>query len=286
MRPPTSMEPAVAERFRKLFRAGIRQYGLKPADFANHNHLDDWRIPRFNDERTIKCLCHGVGNERKRNVTKLYEHAFEVNRPLTADWAYRILCMMSTLEKVVAWRAARDPGEDDWLWNMDRARLDEPWGDPHPRVLDWGPAPIAIPDERSAARFAREIARVLTHQRNRLSQPWVKPADEDGVAAMLQTFFDDNRNEMASNFASWYAAVEHQYRVIANYSKSEITRMLIRDGRKSRIEDVPTGHPTLEIHFRWSRKMSEPAHVPNPAEIMYAFLTHDLEHEARDRHGS
>jgi hypothetical protein len=276
------MDSTTIVRFRKMLSAGMSQYGLKPADLADHQHLPERRLPRFNDNRTIKCLCRGIGDQRRRSVTKLYEHAFEAGRSLSPDWGYRMLCMMHVTKKVATWRASRDPGEDDWIWDMDRARLNEPWGDPDPRVYNWGPPPIAIPN-RHAARFAREIARLLTNERNPLRQPWVRHADQDGVAALLQSFFEANQEGMAGNFASWYTAVDLQYCVVVDDSRREITRMRIRDGRKSRVEDVSTGASSFEIHFRGSRQASQGDRLPKPEEVIYALLTHDLDREARDR---
>lgn len=284
MRPITRMEPKAVERFRKMLLAGMSQYNLKPADLAAHSHLPGWMIPRFNDSRTIKCLCRGSRVERKRKVTKDYEHAFETGRSLSADWAYRMLCMVHATKKVAAWRAAHDPGEDDWLWNMDHARLHEPWGDPDPMASGWDPPPIGIPHKYASERLGREIARVLATTKNRVGDPWIRRVDEDDVAILLRLFFDASQKEMAASFASWYGGATSQYHVVIDDSRRETTRMLIRDGRKSYVRDVPTGGDPYEIHFNWSREAPEGDRPPDAGETLYAFLTHDLEQEAHDRY--
>lgn len=284
MRPITRMEPKVVERFRKMLAAGMDQYDLKPADLADHPHLRGWLIPRCDDPRTIKCLCRGSGTERKRNVTKHYEHAFEAGRPLSATWAHQMLCMMHAGKKVATWRAAHDPGEDDWLWDMDRARLHEPWGNPDPMVSDiWEHPPIAIPNEYAAKRFASEIARVLAHTKNAVGTPWIKRVDEEHAAELLRVFFTLNKVELAASFASWYGGACSQYRVAIDDSKLETTPLLIREGRKSSLRYVPTGGDPFEIHFVWSQEAPKCDREPRPEETLYAFLTHSLEQEAHER---
>jgi hypothetical protein len=278
------MDADAVERFREMFTAGMSQYDLKPADLADHRHSAGRMIPRFNDSRMVDCLCRGVGTERKRSVTKQYEHAFESGRPLSADWAYRVLCMLHAAKKVAAWRAARDPGQDDWLWDMDNARLREPWGNPDPMVRDGDLPPIAIPHKYAAEQLAREMAHELANAKNALGASYIRRVDEDGVAVLLRQFFDANQKEMAISFASWYGAAVHQYRVVVNDSKLEKIQMLVREGRKSKVHEVRTGGDPYEIHFSWSREAPEGDRPPDAAGSMYAFLTRDLEQEARGHH--
>lgn len=282
MRPRSRMIPQVVERFRKLLAAGMTQYGLKPADLADHAHLRGRAIPRFNDPRTVECRCCGVGAERRAYAAKLYEHAFEKGRPLSAEWAHRMLCMLHAAKEVAAWRSAHDPGEDDWLWDMDHARLSEPWGNPDPMVMDVHKAPIGIPHDFARKEFAREIARVLANEKSALGMPWIRRGDEKGVADLLSRFFEQNQSDMAAGFAEWYAHAATEYRVVFVPSTRQVTKMLIRDGRKSKVVEVPTGWPSYEVHYRWSKDVPEGREDASPMEAAFAFLTHDLRREPGD----
>ena len=97
MRPTTRMEPAIAERFREMLLAGMKQYGIRPRDLADHEHLDGRQVLRFNDERTIDCLCRGEGGKQRQNVVKLYEHAFEAGRSLSQNG--RTECFASSMRR-------------------------------------------------------------------------------------------------------------------------------------------------------------------------------------------
>lgn len=288
MRPTTRMDRADVESFQQRLRAGMRQYRLKPADLADHPHLRGRAIQRFNDPRTVACLCKGAGVERKACVAKLYEHATAKagTRSLSADWAYRVLCILHASKKVAIWREARDPGEDDWLWDMDHDRLNKPWGDPDPMALGEELPPIGIPHKYAAERFAREIARVLARTKNLVGVPWIKRVDERYVAELLRIFFDKNRLEMAASFASWFGSAASQYRVVFNESKREMTPLLIREGLKSKIVTVPSGGDPYEVRFTWSRDVPDDSRPLRPEDTVYAFLTHDLEREAREHEKS
>jgi hypothetical protein len=285
------METAEIERFQNMLKAGMDQYNLKPMDLAGHNHLrggSGRRIPRFNDSRAIDCLCRGSGLERKQSVRKLYEHAMEKagRRSVSATWAHAILCMLHATKKVADWRASRDPGEDDWLWSMDSARLREPWGEPDPIAMDWGLPPIGIPYKSAAEKFAREIARVLANTKNPVGTPWIKRVDEQGVTELLQIFLATNKVELAASFASWYGSACSQFRVTIDDSKREMTALLVREGRKSRTVLAPTGGDPYSIHFAWTRKEPKSDYEPRPEDTLYAFLTHSLEQEARTNEAS
>lgn len=285
------MSTAEIEGFQKMLRAGMKQYGLKPSDLAEHTHLrggSGRRIPRFNDERSFECLCRGSGLERKRSVRKIYEHATETagRRAISAEWAYAILCMLHATKRAADWRERHDPGEDDWLWDMDRARLREPWGNPDPVVMSEFLPPVAIPNTHAAEKFARAIARILANTKNRIGEPWIKGVDEQHVVELLRSFFSANRTELAASFASWYGGASAQYRVAIDDSKLQMTPLLVRDGRKSQVHYVPTGGDPFEIHFVWSRQASKGDREPRPEETLYALLTHDLEQEARQNHKS
>jgi len=283
VRPTTRMEPVIAERFRDMLLAGMKQYGIRPGDLADHEHLDGRQIPRFNDERTIDCLCRGEGLRKRQSIVKLYEHAFEAGRSLSPEWAYRMLCILHATKKVAAWRAARDPGEDDWLWLMDHARLREPWGDGDPLVRDADAPAVGIPNKYAARHLARTLATLLAGTENTVHQKWIRRADEDGVAALLQQYFEDSREEMAANFSGWYNGAMSQYRVVVNDSKLKMTKLLIREGRTSKIVEVPSGGDPFEIHYAISRHAPKGDREPRPFEALYALLAHDLDQEARDR---
>ncbi len=284
MRQKSRMIPQVVERFRKLLMAGMEQYGLKPADLADHAHLKGRTIARFNDPRTIECLCRGAGKARQANAAKLHEHAVEKGRSLSAEWAHRMLCMMHASKKVAAWRASHDPGEDDWLWNMEHARLSEPWGNPDPMVMEAHKPAIGIPFERARKELAREIARVLANEKNSVGVPWIKRVDEKGVAELLSRFLELNQSDMAAGFAAWHAYASKEYRVVADPSTRPKKQMLVRvDGRKSKVVEVPTGWPTLEVHYRWSKDVPEGREPATDMEATFAFLTHNLQREPGDR---
>lgn len=46
---------------------------------------------------------------------------------------------------------------------------------------------------------------------------------------------------------------------------------------------MPTDGDPFEVHFQWSREAPKGNRSSDAMETLYAFLTHDLEQEARDR---
>lgn len=285
-----------------MFRAGMVQYELKPADLADHLHLrggNGRRLSRLNDSRAIPCPCKGTGETQKRSVRKLYEHVMERagNRAISPEWAYAMLCLLHATRKVRLWRESRDVGEDDWLWEMvnpsrmpaaeDALRRRDPWREPAPTISREGLPPIGIPNKYASKRFAREIARVLANTTNLVGQPWIRRADEDDVATLLDLWFASRRVEFAASFASWFALTS-QYRVVIDDSKRETTSIVVRNGRKAETHEVPTHGDPREIHkvfYQWDAPPGD--REPRPEENLYGLLIYDdLDEQARKNHAS
>jgi hypothetical protein len=141
---------------------------------------------------------------------------------------------------------------------------------------------VGIPNAAVARHLARTLARLLANSENVVSQKWIRRADEDGVTALLQQYFMDNREGMAASLSGWYNGATSYYRVVVNESKLETTNMIVREGRASKIVTVPSGGDPYEIHYAVSRNAPAGYREPQPFEILYTLLTRDFDQEARD----
>jgi hypothetical protein len=267
MPPGKSVMQKQTDELRRALDRAFDQYGLKAADLKDHAHAGRGKIECLNEsERSMTCPCLGKSRDQiVRMVEKIR------SRPVTAEYAYRVLCMVSAAKKTAEWRKNRDPGADDWLWAMQRAYLNgAEYAAPEPKELPaLGPSVGIAPG--AVVQFARELTAEV------YLKSYVTKSRAGALERDIASFLRRRRDACAEGFVTWFMNLP--YRVVVR-DEVEILPMIIRTGAAtSETHEVPIPKPQYEIHY--AHLAPEGDRPPADWESLYVALTREMEKEAR-----